>query len=430
MTETKVAQAMRTIADEVAVPSLPADLWRRGRRRHRRRLATTAAVAAALAVVSFSLVRGQPHRVAPADSPPRVPSTVYAPLPFQRTVQQDPAGPAALIVTGEGAFRGSDAFGGYEGRTVVVSRDGRYRLVNGVGEVEAGQDAHLSPDGRYLAVAGAVDGVEDASFDATSLVDLTTGQVRVFDGGSPTAWSPDGQHLLVHGDHALTLVDIRSGTNRLLRKLSAQTPADAQVAVSPDGTRLAIQHAAKLDVIDLATGTQAASVSLGPFLRLAGPGAWTPDGRIAIWDPGGSCAESCDWNLVEATSRLAYVDLSSGDAQNGPAVDEVTSRAPRLLGWQPDGSPIVETFRENLGPQVVALRPGGGQSLLIDMPSQAHHVDIAGNLLSDGRFGAPPPSLGDRVLDWLAGIVPRLLQLCGVIVVVAAIIWYRRRRRA
>lgn len=428
MTETRLAEAMRTIADDVRVPALPADLWRRGRRRHRRRLTAMAAVAGVLAVLSLTFVRGQPHRVAPADPPPRVPSTVYAPLPLQRTVQQDPAGPATLIVTGEGAFRGSDVFGGYEGRTVVVSREGRYRLVNGVAEVEAGEGASLSPDGRYLAITGAVDGAREAPFDTTSLVDLTTGEVRGFREGWPVAWAPDGR-LLVRDGRTLTLVDVESGASRRLYTLSALFDDVLRAAFSPDGARLAIQRGDKLIAVDVATGRIDASVARAWTFHLAGPGAWAPDGRLAIWDAGNACA-GCDWNFAEPTFRLAFVDLSSGAAQDGPAVDEVTSRVPRLLGWQPDGSPVVETYRQTQGPQVVALHPGGGQRLLIDAPSQAHHVDIAADLLTAGHFGAPPPSLGDRVLDWLAGLAPRLLLWGGLAGALVAARWYWRRRRS
>lgn len=430
MTESRVAEAMRTIVDDVAVPSPPADLWRRGRRRHRRRLTAMAAVAGALAAaISFSLVRGQPHRVAPADSPPRVPSTVYAPLPFQRTVQQDPAGPAALIVTGEGAFRGSDALGGYEGRTVVVSRDGRYRLVNGAAEVEAGQDAHLSPDGRYLAVNGPVDGASYASFGATSLVDLTTGRVRVFDAGSPTAWSPDGRQLLVRADRTLTLIDVDSGESRHLFDLSVMPSTDPRVAFSPDGRLLAVLHYG-LHVVHVASATSR------PLFRgdlsqrqLAGPGAWTPDGRLALWDATPSCPDGCP-AVVEAGFELVYVDPESGNDVAGLPVDRLKGGLPRLLGWHANGSALIETRQVGDGPQVKAFHPGGGRTLLVDLPSQAHHVDVAADLLAAGRFGASPPAFGDRFQDWLIGLVPRLLQVLGVIVVLVAARWYWRRRRA
>ncbi|MCW6009852.1 hypothetical protein K1W54_35720 [Micromonospora sp. CPCC 205371] len=105
------------------------------------------------------------------------------------------------------------------------------------------------------------------------------------------------------------------------------------MAFSPDGSQLAIQHATRLDVIDVATGTRAVSVTVGPTFQLAGPGAWTPDGRIAIWDSGDTFAGGCDWERAETTFRLAFVDQASGAALPGPALDEVTGRLPRLLGW-------------------------------------------------------------------------------------------------
>jgi hypothetical protein len=90
----------------------------------------------------------------------------------------------------------------------------------------------------------------------------------------------------------------------------------------------------------------------------------------------------------------------------------------------------VETSRATSRPRVVALRPGGGQRPLVDLPSQAHHVDIAADLLAQGHFGASTPSLGARLLDWLAGLAPRLLLLGGLVGALVAARWYWRRRRA
>src|SRR5688572_3195750 len=201
MTERAVTQALHRVADEVRAPTLPADLWRRGRQQRRRTAgALIAAVLAGGAVLAgVTSLPGHWPDARPAHvgaSTPAVPSQMYAPLPGDRTVQEAPAGPAVLIVSGEGTLRGSDAFGG-EGRTLVVSRDGRYHLVNGFVEGEVGQDFHLSPNGRYLAATGPVDGADSAAFDATSLVDLTTGRVRVYPAGTPLGWAPDSERLLL-----------------------------------------------------------------------------------------------------------------------------------------------------------------------------------------------------------------------------------------
>ncbi|MEJ3745925.1 hypothetical protein WEI85_21860 [Actinomycetes bacterium KLBMP 9797] len=435
MSERQLAEALRDIADAAVVPSLPDNLWRRGQRRHRRRVAAaTLAVAVVAVLVALPLAR---HRsvaepVAPADVPSPVPSIVYAPLPWQRTVQQAPVGPAALIVTGEGAFRGSDVFGGNEGRTVVVGRDGRYRLVNGPVEVEAGWDAHLSPDGRFVAVGGPVEGGADAPFDSTSIVDLTTGRVRVYAGNFPAGWSPDGRHLLLHGNSRLVLLDVASGeTQHMLGNL-----ADPRIAFAADGARLAVQDGPLLSIVDVASGKRGLPITLEPRRYLAGPGAWTPDGRIAFWDTIAGCEEECRGPAPEVGEfRLSLVDPRSAATVPGPAVDVVRGHVPRLLGWQPDGDAIVQTYHPphlpgggERGPQVIALRPGGGQTLLVDLPDQAHSVEVAQDLLRADRFGGAPP-LTARLGDWISGLMNPLTLVAAALLGALVVRYLRRRRR-
>lgn len=435
MSERKLAEAMRGIADAAVVPSLPDNLWQRGQRRHRRRVAAAAVAVGVVAVlVALPLAR---HRsvaepVAPADVPSPVPSIVYAPLPWQRTVQQAPVGPAALIVTGYGAFRGSDTFGGNEGRTVVVVRDGRYRLVNGPGEVEAGWDVHLSPDGRFLAVGGPVEGGTDASFDSASIVDLTTGRVRVFAGGSPVGWAPDGRHLLLYDNPRLVLLDVESGESRhMLGYASAP-----RIAFSADGARLAVQDGSLLSIVDTGSGRRGVPITLEPRRYLAGPGAWTPDGRIAFWDTIAGCEEECRGPVPGVGEfRLSLGDPRSGAPVPGPALDVVRGHTPRLLGWQPDGDAIVQTYqpphvvgRAEGGPQVIALRPGGGQTLLIDLPDQAHSVEVAQDLLRADRFGGAP-SLTARLRDWISGLANPLALAAAAFLGVLVVRYLRRRQR-
>ncbi|MGC9669351.1 hypothetical protein ACNTMW_22695 [Planosporangium sp. 12N6] len=443
MTERTLAEALRTVADEVPVPPLPTDLWRRGRRRHRRRIAAALTATATLAVVvavPLTWLGPAPERVEPAEPPGAAPSVVYPPMPWQRTVQQAPAGRAALIVSGEGAFRGSDLFG-YEGRTVVVSRAGRYRLVNGAHEGEVGDEFQLSPDGRYLAAPGPVDGTDGLGWDATSLVDLTTGRVRGYPGGIPVAWAPDGRHLLIQGfQHGpLAMLDIGSGAVRRLDATGIPEVRGRFTAFAPDGGRVVVGVGGSLYVADVATGTTRKLVDLGRRYRLAGPGAWTADGRIAVWEAVAGCEDDCELPYPGTGEfRLRFLDAGSGADVAGTGLDQVRGQFPRLLGWQRDGDAVVETYRpappQASAPaaaslEVVALRPGGGRAVLVRLPADAHHVDVARDLLAEGRFGGAPPSTGDRLSDWLGGLAGRLAVLAAIVAGVVGVVVLRRRIR-
>jgi hypothetical protein len=98
---------------------------------------------------------------------------------------------------------------------------------------------------------------------------------------------------------------------------------------------------------------------------------------------------------------------------------------------------VVETFRpataaDDLGDlRVVALKPGGGTSMLLDLPDGAHRVDIAGDLVRGDRFGGGPPSVTAKVGDWLTGLAARFwLPAAVAVAAVAGYLWWRRRRAA
>ena len=442
MSERGVTEALRRIADDVRVPDLPADLWRRGRRRQRRRVAAALTAATVLAALVVSpLVRDWPGsgQLAAAQSAPAVPSVVYGPLPGQRTVQEAPAGPAALIVSGEGTLRGSDVCGGGEGRTLVVGRDGRYRLVNGFFEGEVGQDFHLSPDGRYLAAAGPVDGSEEAAFDATSLVDLTTGRVTVHPEGPPVAWSPDGKSLLLRDARARTgllLLDLAQGRARRLIKPNDWPDLGPYAAFSPDGARLAVQAGSDLFVVDVTSGAGSTFMLPAADRRLAGPAAWAPDGGIAVWTVTDGCAGGCDLPAAgTGMFRLVIVDSTSGEDLVVPDLDPVRGQFPRLLGWLSNGDAVVQVYEPAPpGPsgrsrlRVVALHPGGGTTTLVRLATDAHAVDVASDLLRAGHFHGDPPALGARLGDWLSGLAVPLGTAALLIAGLVAVNLRRRRR--
>ena len=77
-----------------------------------------------------------------------VPASITTPWAWQASVQDSPPGPSSLIFTGGAAPLVHED----TGRITAVGRDGTYRTVYpDHGTWTAGGNAHLSPDGRYVA---------------------------------------------------------------------------------------------------------------------------------------------------------------------------------------------------------------------------------------------------------------------------------------
>jgi hypothetical protein len=445
----KLPGALRLLADEGVAPPLPPDLWRRGMRRHRRRRAVgvAAAVLVLVAVLTpVTLDGGDAESARPADTGPAIPSRVHPPWPGQAQVTDLPAGRAALIVTGSGSLRSNDFADSYEGRTMVVARDGRYRLVDGQNEGDAGTDMLLSPDGRRLAVAGPVEGADHVSPEETSLIDLTTGKVTRVRGGRPIGWAPDSRHLLVYAvdGHRITRYDTATGSGRELSRLTGTIPVPPYVTFTPDAFRFIVitgsGHRRYDETDETDVGLRFREVA---GFRLAGPAAMNPDGRLAYWRTVSGCTLSCadlsepvgEFRLVlgDRDGPPSYPADTGGRADRTSEFEHVTGWMPRLLGWLPDGSAVVEVVEPTgraVGPaaraRVIAMKPGGGRTVLITLPSDAHRVELARGLVATGRFGADPPSAPARTVDWLRGLLPMLLVTA--VVVVVAVVGVRRWR--
>ncbi|HEX7746656.1 MAG TPA: WD40 repeat domain-containing protein [Micromonosporaceae bacterium] len=384
-----------------------------------------------------------------------MPAQVYAPFPLQRTANAAPAGPAALLV---GPFGGGE-FGAYESRNLLVGRDGSYRLLRTVNNTDViGKDVLLSPDGRYVAGNGGLEGSHSADW-GTAVLDLTNGRVRDYAGGVPVAWMPDGRRLLVAavtpaersgGDGWVRLLDLDTGETRNLFGF-ADVEVGGLVAPSPDGSRIAAQLGTGLQVFDLAASQGRKIADIGANRRLAGPGAWTPNGRIALVELTG-CARNCAYPDASArTFRIVYVDAATGRAVDGPTFHPVRGIDARVVGWRGNGDamatvfqPVEPTYPDKPMPTVggvwpndggwgaenvelVALHPGGGRTELVRLPDYASEVDVALDLLSADRFGGPVPSIRARLADWL---VPWTRRLALIAAVVAAVIAVRRWRSA
>jgi len=379
---------------------------------------SVAASIAALAVAVTAVA------ATPARGPAAVPSRIHPPLLAQGTAVSSPAGPAAVIATGPGGFDAGDLFGGYDDRAVVVGTRGSYRTVRHLNGFDAGESVLLSPDGRRVAGDWGLesswrDGLGDA---ATTVVDLSSGRVLAYRAGVPVAWFPDGSRLLTTTG-ALHVLDLATGAVTDLGIPHAPTNG-AAVALSPDGRRAVVQSWPTLSVLDLDTRQLRTLAVLDERRTLAGPGAWTADGRIATW----RCTPSCR-NVPRVDLALSYLDAGSGTDVDGPAVRLDGVAGARLLGHRRDGDALVVRYRDTatpvdstpplLGqpdvtapptghPEVVALRPAGA-TVLVRLPEAADRVDLARDLFE--RFGADPPSAPARLLDWMRPHTGALLLL-------------------
>lgn len=432
MSESELREALHRLASQAAPARLPEDLWRRARRRHRRRMVTAIVAVVLAGTVAVSLLqdvstsRGLP----PAAPGPAVPATVYPPVPGERTVLSAPPGPAAILVmSDEGAFSGSDvSWHGYEARNLVVGRNGRYRLLR---ERYGGGMLTLSPDGRYVAGTTMMEGAGWSEGDVVAVLDLSTGEVRRYRGGTPVGtWAPDGRHLLLwhHDSRQLRLLDLDSGTVRDLMLIGDQRMRG--VAFAPDGERIAVQADDTLHVIDLRDGSQRELLDLGTRTRLAGVGAWLPDNRtVAVLDMAG-CETDCDTRALNArVHHVRYVDADSGARVDGPRLDGIVGVGAQLLGWQDDGDAVVTRHdaRDGVhnGPlratwdgtewsivrnvELLALHPGGGQTRLVDLPDGALSVDVPRDLIRAGAFGGPSASRVEGYVRVALGAVSPVL---------------------
>jgi hypothetical protein len=407
---------------------------------------------------------------------------VYGPLPFTRAAGDAPNGPARLLLSGGGSLRGGLDD---EGHSLVVGHDGTYRLVRTGNDVNAGDDLLLSPDGRYVA-GDQLEGVDSPAMAGTALglLDLITGLVRSVPAGLPVAWSPSGQLLVARyrppgsadpgrgasapdasagagpGDFRLGLLDVHTGDVRDLFSASTR-PRGGSVAFSPDGTRLALQTTQGLTVYDLTTLARTpilTTSSTGRFAavtpRLAGAGAWTPEGWLAVWtiDDAGDRAFSMTLRLIDPNHadptdpnlrrEVAFVDPRSGAVV--PRIEPVTGVDAWLLGWQPDGDAVVEVFSTTRASpdflhgdpidqatrvELYAYHPGGGRTALVHLPADATRVDVPRDLVVNDRFGGPAPSLPARLGDLARTRVVELALLTLLITGTVTLVGWSRRRR-
>ncbi|MEU4640034.1 hypothetical protein [Micromonospora sp. NPDC023814] len=449
----RLGAALRGLADGVPAAVVPADLFDTARRRHRRR---RAAAAGALAVLVLLLSVGYALRPvalpAPAASRPEapgLPTRLVTPGVLTAPVDGSPPGPVAVLFGGP-AVR-SDW---HENRMAVVAAEtDRYRRLD-VGPVTPGFDALLSPDGRYVWAGGL-------------LFDLTSGEHRRAGmAGHPLAFAPDGNRLAYAAEDTFTapntyatphvgLYDRDRGADVLRVPVGTAWVPPGRAAVAPDGGALAVQVR---DEVWLARVADAgADGTAEPYRklpvgngRLAGPGAWSPNGwRVAVLER--STCENCPVPSYPRSWQLVTHNLTVFPVGDGPAFPEVRSATfVQVLGWRsadeavalvgvpgpdavdrPDEHDIARSPYFEPGTtavQLVLLRRGAAApEVLFRTPAGVTELAVAADLAVDGAvrksgepdFGPPPP--------WLVA-----LGLAGValLVAVASVLVGARRRRA
>jgi hypothetical protein len=415
---------VREIAEAAPVIAVRPGLFDRARRARRRRQAAgvTAAFIAA-AVVTLGVYAGPPpprpaQPSGPADGT-ALPSRVVAPPRGTADVRPAPVGEALVVFSGgedshqEGLF--SDSY-----PLVIVGAEDRYRTYDRPEWTFASSWSPtflLSPDGRYLLMADRSSGSQSRS----RILDLRTGKVRGLAEGAPLAWSPDGrQAILVSYDGDATsmdpqgaeirVVDIPTGQVAWRSALPPRPRAGEALtaALSADGSALAVQHDAELTVYRRTGGGWKRGLDTE---RLAGPAAWTPDGRHLA--------------VAGGQGQLALLDAAAGTPTPQPGLPTMATRPfdlpdhARLVAWRGE-TPILVA-----GNRVLLL--ADSPRTLLTAPAGTSELQIATD-----RLGQPPRRPGPPRPGPLTQRYRHLIAATGAFVVLALALtpMLRRRREA
>lgn len=325
--------------------------------------------AAALAVVLTGSDDGAPAEPDAA----AVPRQLAAYSLFTGDVSGSPPGPAvALFQHGYGVELLDFP------QAVVLGAGGDvYRRVDAA-EDRAGAETQgdpapmlLSPDGTKVAV-----GDHDTDRPDVVVVDLLTGDTTTHPlptGRSvlPVAWSRDGRTLahLLSPEATNPYTGERIGGQVGLLDLDDDT-ADVlpdtdvtAVAFSPDGAELAVEQAdtdsvgdARLRVVDLASGAERDLAIDGV---LAGPAAWSPNGRLIATTTLESSGAPVGVPDPGLPTGLSFVDPSGEGSEVPSRLDLPLAGPGRVLGWTGAGEVVtlldVEGYDPCCGPEAYTL---------------------------------------------------------------------------
>jgi hypothetical protein len=367
-----------------------------------RRVRTPLLVAAGVLVVIVALVvvpwlAADPGRQA-VPRRPSFPRTVGAWSGTASSVRRAPLGAAIALV----GYRGAGQ--------LAIGADGTgYRSVLGGHAFTGHTDGVglLSPDGRTVAVGG-ID-------DVLRLVRLGDGSVHSYrihgaERVRALAFAPDGKRIVCavtaagsRPDHVI-LLDPQAGTSVPLATGTARG-----AAFSPDGGSIAVQIGRDVQVAHRSGVLAGRLPDVGG--TLAGPHAWSPDGRwLALTGAGGGSV------------HFSSTDPGSGDTPPAPLADPHA----RFVGWA-DSQTLLVTDRGALLRQPVAHT--GTARRIATVPAGATLDDVASTLIGSRHLtvtGAAP-DYGPPPAWWLRTVVGGV-ALAVAILCAAGAFWYRRRQ--
>jgi len=339
----------------------------------RRRPAVVVLVLSLVAVlVSVGLGVGAGALAGGTDNPqafarPAYPSDTTSLPTIVSDVSESPSGRSILLTDG--------AVGVFSTGYVVFAADSdRVRLVSAVddrSDSEYGAVTYqLSPDGSRLAVGDAT-----GRFDDVLVVDLTTGASRRYpiepgpnDTVDVLAWSADGTRLAV-ATWGLNVIDVDSGAVTMVASPGTAAPrktellpgeqpmpdgsqaqekepgtvAGVQAAFSPDGRSIAYDDGIDIEIYPIG-GKGKPTLLTDQNVWLAGPAAWSPDGKRVL------VTRDDATSAADATSLLA-IDVATRTATRMVTFDYLDFSMPTPVGWR--------------GPDEVLLSGADADSVLV-----------------------------------------------------------------
>jgi Tol biopolymer transport system component len=236
-----------------------------------------------------------------------------------------------------------------------------------------------SPDGRFIAFSGSIDGGQESGWIAPSDGSAPPRAFTSVTGAWDPTWSPDGNRLAIGADPGLLYVINRDGSNpvQVNRGTYKEIGERGEIAEwSPDGAHLLFT------AVDLNDSHQVYVVGLdgSPEKKLSHN---TETARDASWSPDGSL--------------IAYMRTGYG---SGPVVviSDIAATQPRVLVgaygwyqpiWSPDGTKIVVTD-DHPGPD---NEEGPAVRVILDVAGKAPPIVIP-------AAGLTPEDVPDWAASW------------------------------
>ncbi|WP_328477168.1 hypothetical protein OHA21_23815 [Actinoplanes sp. NBC_00393] len=355
-----------------------------------------------------------------------LPARLGAPGVWTADGEQHPIGAASVLYSSNTwYFDGSDWYLGLVGK-----KSDTYRVLDLMGA--AGMSSVLAPAGDRLAVP---DGIVDLAGGRLSEYPAQLRELVV----DPQAWSPDGTMLAVltstEQENELRLLEVATGKIRDIAPLSFLGALHGwTVAFSPDGGRLAYQVEDRIRVVPL-NGGNPQDYEIPPGARLAGKGAWQPDGKGLLVVAGAEC------DCGDYPMRWTVTTVPIGAAAAPPAWTVDGAYALRVLGWSAgrpvaaeytavDGTPPA-TFADEASRfgltsqdhiQSVRLVELGTGRVLLESDSGAESIDVADAVLAGGATRPGDPMLVDA--DFLL-LAPIVLLGASIATLVTLSVWRR-----